>query len=137
MIPVRGTTVPADVAATDITSHDDIERLVVAFYRDAAVDELLGPVFAAAHVDWSAHIPTLVDFWTWQLLGERSYDGHPMRAHEDANRLTPFTAAHYERWLELFDATIDELFTGPTADMAKHRAHKIAAAMRRFLAPPA
>ena len=136
MIPVRGATAPAEVAATDITSRDDIERLVVAFYRDAAVDELLGPVFAAVPVDWSAHIPTLVDFWTWQLLGERAYDGHPMRAHEDANRRMPFTAAHYERWLELFDGTVDELFAGPTADQAKHRAHKIASAMRRFLAPP-
>jgi truncated hemoglobin YjbI len=55
----------------DLQDRGDIERLVVAFYRYAAMDELLGPVFAAAHVDWPGHIDTLTDFWAWQLLGER------------------------------------------------------------------
>ena len=30
----------------DIVDRDDIERLVRNFYRDAAMDDLLGPVFA-------------------------------------------------------------------------------------------
>jgi len=138
VIPTRraGAVEPPTTSESDISSRDDIERLVVAFYRDAAVDELLGPVFAAVGVDWSAHIPTLVDFWSWQLLSQRDYDGHPMRAHEDANERIPFTAEHYERWLDLFDTTVNELFEGPVADLARHRAHKIATAMHRFLAPP-
>lgn len=134
-IPLR-TSAAGAVGSRDLTERADVERLVIAFYRDAAVDELLGPIFAAVRVDWSVHIPTLVDFWTWQLLGERAYDGHPMRAHEHANDLVPFTDAHYERWLELFDATVDELFEGPTAELAHHRAHKIAAAMRHLFATP-
>ena len=36
-------------------------------------------------IEYGAHIPTLVDFWTWQLLGDRRYHGHPMRAHEHAH----------------------------------------------------
>ena len=45
----------------DLLDRGDIERLVVAFYRDAAMDDLLGPVFHAARVDWGAHVATLVN----------------------------------------------------------------------------
>ena len=46
----------------DIVDRDDIALMVRNFYRDAAMDDLLGAVFAAAHVDWNAHLATLVDF---------------------------------------------------------------------------
>jgi truncated hemoglobin YjbI len=118
---------------TDLHRRADIERLVVAFYRYAATDELLGPVFAAAHVDWPGHIETLTDFWAWQLLGERGYEGNPLRAHEPVHANTPFTDAHFDRWLDLFVSTIDEQFAGPTAEVAKGRATKMANAMRRLL----
>ena len=119
---------------TDLKDRDDIERLVVAFYRYAAMDELLGPVFAAAHVDWPSHIDTLTDFWAWQLLGLRGYEGNPLRAHEPVHAHTPFADAHYNRWLDLFVSTIDEQSVGPIAETAKGRAKKMAAAMRRLLA---
>ena len=56
----------------DLRSRDDVARLVRSFYRDAAMDDRLGPIFSAARVDWPAHIDRLTDFWCWQLLGERS-----------------------------------------------------------------
>lgn len=118
---------------TDLLGRDDIERLVVAFYRYAAMDELLGPVFAAAHVDWPGHIETLTDFWAWQLLGERGYTGNPLRAHEPVHAATPLVDAHYDRWLDLFVSTIDEEFAGPIAEIAKVRAKKMAHAMQRLL----
>jgi hemoglobin len=118
----------------DIASREDIEILVRAFYRDAATDGLLGPVFVAADVDWPSHIATLTDFWSWQLLGERGYRGNPLRAHEPVHAMCPFTAAHFEQWLELFTATVDTYFAGPTADVAKQRAHKMARALERLLA---
>ena len=118
---------------SDLGRREDIERLVVDFYRYAAMDEILGPVFAAAHVDWPGHIATLTDFWSWQLLGQRGYEGNPLRAHEPVHSQTPFTDAHFDRWLDLFTSTIDEHFVGPTAEMAKVRAMKMARAMRRLL----
>jgi hemoglobin len=98
------------------------------------MDELLGPVFAAAHVDWPGHIETLTDFWSWQLLGERGYEGNPLRVHEPIHERTPLGDAHFDRWLDLFTSTIDELFAGPIAEVAKVRAMKTAHAMRRLLA---
>jgi hemoglobin len=117
----------------DIRTRDDVRRFVVAFYRDVAMDDRLGPIFAAARVDWNQHNERLTDFWAWQLLGQPGYDTNPLRAHEPVHDRTPFAAAHYERWLELFEATIDEHFAGPNAELAKRRAAKMAAALRRLL----
>jgi hemoglobin len=117
----------------DIVGRDDIRNFVVAFYRDAAMDDLLGPIFQAARVDWSVHIPKLVDFWAWQLFGERGYGGNPLRAHEPPHARTPFRPEHYERWLNLFTETVDTHFEGPAAEAAKQRAVRMATALRRLL----
>ncbi|HEX5094454.1 MAG TPA: group III truncated hemoglobin [Acidimicrobiia bacterium] len=117
----------------DLDRRDRIEQFVRDFYRQVAMDDLLGPVFARAHVDWSAHLPKMVDFWSWQLLGEARYERNPLRAHERVHAQDPFTPALYERWLELFDGTVDDGFAGPLADVAKQRARRMAQALRRLL----
>ncbi|HLT69738.1 MAG TPA: group III truncated hemoglobin [Acidimicrobiales bacterium] len=118
----------------DLDRREHIARMVRDFYRDVAMDDLLGPVFETAGVDWSVHIPKLVDFWAWQLLGDRSYGArNPLRAHEPVHARTPFTPEMYERWLQLFTATVDEGFAGPHAETAKGRARRMARALRRLL----
>jgi hemoglobin len=117
----------------DLCDRGDVEQLVRSFYRQVAMDDVLGPIFAAARVDWSAHIPKLADFWAWQLLGLHGYDGNPLRAHEPVHARIRFADEHYERWLELFEATVDELFAGPAAELAKGRARRLARALRRLL----
>ena len=118
----------------DLDSRARITEFVRDFYRQVAMDDVLGPVFAAAHVDWSAHIPRLTDFWAKQLLGEPGYDGNPLRAHEPIHARTPLTTAHYERWLDLFCTTVDDGYAGPHADLAKARASRMARALHRLLA---
>ena len=118
---------------SDIGDRDDVEHFVRDFYRQAAMDDVLGPVFAATEMNWNAHIETLVDFWSWQLFGRRGYVGNPLRSHESVHARTPLMAEHYERWLELFEGTVDNSFAGPVAELAKTRARKMAAAMRRLL----
>jgi len=127
-------TTAGDGGHADIVDRDDIARLVRNFYRDAAMDDLLGPVFEAAQVNWNAHIATLVDFWAWQLLGEAGYEGQPLRAHEPVDARTPLSRAHYERWVALFCDTVDASFHGPRAEVAKGRGRKMATAMERLLA---
>lgn len=118
----------------DLADRYDIEKLVRNFYRQAAMDDVLGPVFQAAHVNWQAHVETLIDFWSWQLLGETGYDGQTLRAHESVHERTPLSDVHYQRWVELFCDTVDESFEGPLAEVAKGRGRKMAAAMQRLLA---
>jgi hemoglobin len=79
------------------------------------------------------HIPKLTDFWAWQLLGEPAYERNPLRAHQPVHARTPFGEVHYQRWLELFETTVNELFAGPVAELAKGRARRMATAMRRLL----
>ena len=117
----------------DIVDRGDIDLMVRNFYRDAAMDDVLGPVFVAALVNWNVHVATLIDFWAWQLLGEPGYEGQPLRAHEPIHARTPLSHAMYERWLELFCETVDESFRGPRAEVAKGRGRKMAAAMERLL----
>lgn len=117
----------------DLATRADVLELVRAFYREAAVDDLLGPVFDAADVDWAEHIPRVTDFWCWQLLGEPGYRRHTLAAHEPAHALVPFTDARYERWLAIWTSAVDDRFTGPVAEVAKERGRRVARAMRRYL----
>jgi len=117
----------------DLAQRRDVEALVRDFYRAAAMDDVLGPVFAASSIAWPDHLATVTDFWMWQLFGVRGYAGNPLRAHEPAHRRTPFGADHFERWLALFTETVDERFEGPVAELAKQRATKMAQALRRLL----
>jgi hemoglobin len=117
----------------DLATRRDVELLMRTFYRAAAMDDLLGPVFAAEQVDWPAHLATVTDFWMWQLFGVRGYEGNPLLAHRPAHAATPFRDAHFARWLSLFTETVDELFEGPTAELAKARAAKMARALERLL----
>jgi len=117
----------------DLDTRERIAFFVRDFYRQVAMDDLLGPVFAGAHVDWSAHIPKLTDFWAKQVLGEPGYEGNPLRAHEPVHARRPFGPELYERWLHLFTATVDEHFAGPRAEATKARARRMARALALLL----
>jgi truncated hemoglobin YjbI len=122
-----------DAERHDLATRTDVSTLVRAFYRAAAMDDVLGPVFTAAHVDWPGHLEIVTDFWMDQLFGGPVRRRNPLRAHETVHQRTPLGERHFERWLELFTETVDEHFEGPTADLAKTRAVKMARALRRLL----
>ena len=112
-----------------IATVADVELLVRRFYQAVIPDPLLGPIFHAMAVDWSVHIPKLVDFWAGRLLSVPGYEGNPVGAHQPVLDRCPFGAAELERWLELWEETVDELFCGEIADLAKHRAGLAAGAI--------
>jgi hemoglobin len=107
----------------------DVELLVRRFYQAVIPDPLLGPIFHAMNVDWSMHIPKLVDFWAGRLLGLPGYKGNPVGAHQPVLDRCPFGAPELARWLELWEETVDELFCGEVADLAKQRARLAAGAI--------
>lgn len=118
----------------DVESREDVTQLVQWFYQAAIPDELLGPVFEAVGVDWDVHIPKLVEFWLKQIFGEGDYQGNVVVAHTAFEEVQPFTQVHVDRWLELFDETVDELFVGMNADRAKVRAHEIGELLKTTVA---
>ena len=104
----------------DITDRNDVKTLVDRFYEKVNADDVLAPVFA--HVDWPHHLPIMYSFWSSMLLGEQSYRGNPLQNHLGL----PVSSQHFQRWLHLFNQTIDENFHGEKADEVKMRAHSIA-----------
>jgi hemoglobin len=79
-----------------------------------------------AHVDWSEHLPKLTAFWCRALFGTPGYAGNPFRAHQLIHNQRAFTAAHFERWLDLFYETIELGWAGPNADKVKQLAANVA-----------
>lgn len=109
-----------DELKNDILSRQDVEMLVDKFYDKVKADALLGPVFS--HVDWEHHLPIMYKFWSSMLLGEQSYRGNPLQKHLPL----PVQPQHFQQWLKLFRATVDENFSGHTASEVKQRAESIA-----------
>ena len=114
-------------AHSDITSFADVSTLIDTFYTAVRPDPVIGHFFV--DLDWDTHIPRIASFWNMVLFGDRSYQGDPMTAHIHLHRRIPMNATHFERWLQLFESTVDELFAGPKAEEAKQRAHTIAGVM--------
>ncbi len=95
----------------DITNREDCERLVRAFYGRALTDPVIGFIFVdVAKLDLEAHVPRIASFWETILLGAQSYGGGAFRPHAVINAQVPLRAGHFERWLWLWHATVDELF---------------------------
>lgn len=107
----------------DITTIDEIRRLVDAFYEKVRKDKVIGPIFIGAIGDqWPAHLDRMYRFWQTVLLEEHTYYGSPFAPHA----MMPLESKHFESWLGLWKATVDELFEGPKATEAKWRADKMA-----------
>ena len=107
----------------DILSLDDVKNLVDTFYGKVREDALIGHIFNDRIQDrWPEHLAKMYTFWQTILLGEQTYYGSPFPPHAQL----PVEREHFDRWLELFYKTIDELFTGEVAKEAKWRANKMA-----------
>ena len=112
----------------DITNASDIKTLIDHFYEKVQQDDVIGYIFNdIAQVNWSAHLPVMYAFWEFLLLGSPDgYRGNPIQKHFDLHRKHPLTVAHFDRWVSLFQSSVDDLFAGPTAEAAKFRGYAIA-----------
>jgi hemoglobin len=118
----------------DLETRSQIHDLVIRFYREVAFDDLLGPVFGeVAEVDWSTHIPKLIDYWCRVLLRQPGYDGYILHAHQEVHEIERFQPELFDRWYLLFVETVDEGWRGPIAENAKAHAARIAAVLARRL----
>jgi hemoglobin len=115
---------------TDIGSRADIEKMVVQFYEAVKADETIGFIFTnLVHMNWEKHIPIIVDFWETILLDNPVYTKNAMEVHYQLNNLVPLQKKHFDSWVHLFTTSIDDLFEGRIAELAKTRARSIAAVM--------
>jgi hemoglobin len=116
---------------TDITTRADIEKLIIRFYEKVKTDDVIGFIFTeVVKMNWPHHIPLIVDFWETILLDNPVYKSNAMEVHYTLNRKVRLEEKHFNKWLKLFVETIDELYEGKVADLAKTRARSIAGLMQ-------
>jgi hemoglobin len=116
---------------SDIENRADIETLVNTFYEKVKTDDILGAIFnVLIPVNWNTHLPVMYQFWENVIFQTGSYTGNPMTLHEFIHKKVTLTTEQFDRWIQLFNQTIDELFEGKNANLAKQRAAGIAAVMK-------
>lgn len=110
-----------------ISSRADINTLVRSFYAKVQENELLGPIFNTAIADWEHHFEHLTNFWESNLFYANTYKGNLLEKHieVDAANKGSINEMHFGVWLNLWFETIDRLFSGETAQIAKNRARNM------------
>ena len=117
--------ISAEIAARTGITEAMIERLVHAFYDKVRGDEALAPVFDARIQDWAPHLAQMCAFWSSVALMTGRYHGTPMVKHMPL----PVDAGHFDRWLELFEATAREVCPPEAEEHFVERARRIAASL--------
>lgn len=107
----------------DIETLDDVKLLVDTFYAKIREDDLLKDVFNNVIQDkWAVHLEKMYRFWQTVLFDEHTYFGSPFVPHAKL----PVEAEHFERWIQLFFGTVDNLFVGKKAERAKWQGERMA-----------
>jgi hemoglobin len=115
----------------DIDKRADLELLMEKFYSKLLADASISYLFKdVAKIDLSKHLPVLVDFWESILFQADTYRKNAMKIHTDLHQQSPLQSQHFKTWLGYFHATVDELFEGEKAELAKQRATSIATVMQ-------
>lgn len=108
---------------TDIAAIRDIRLLVDTFYDKVREDVLLANIFDERIRDrWPEHLEKMYRFWQTILLEEHTYFGSPFPPHAQL----PVDSNHFDRWVQLFEETVDTLFEGDKANRAKWQGRRMA-----------
>ena len=105
----------------DLQTDEDVRTVVEAFYRDMVADPVIGPYFAG--LDWDAHLPRMVAFWSSVVFHTGAYHGRPFDPHA---RMPGLDRAHFTHWVARFRRTVDVHFAGEAAERMKAKAGQIA-----------
>jgi hemoglobin len=118
----------------DLDSRAQIEAFVDLFYQRILADQQLAPIFLdIAVIDLAVHLPHIKDYWCKLLLGEKRYKRHTMNIHRQLHGKQPLQAGDFQRWLALFNETLDEGFAGERSERARQVAASIAGNMEASL----
>ena len=126
----RRAKITAEIMAKTGITEAMIERLVRGFYAKVRKDAVLAPVFEARIADWEPHLKRMCAFWSSVALMSGRYHGTPMAKHMPL----PVNAGHFDRWLELFEATARELCPPAAATHFVELARRIAASLELGIA---
>lgn len=107
----------------DAVDEQAIRTMVETFYGRVRQDPMLGPVFERRTGGaWPEHMTRMVDFWSNVLLGVGRYQGNPLAKHRAIPELCP---EHFDRWLDLFEGVLIEVFPEHVATDVLWRARRM------------
>ena len=119
---------------TDIRDRNDIEKLVITFYERAFADEVLGRIFVdVANMDLTEHLPHMCDFWEVVLFRTAMYGRNAFDVHQKLHAIEPLTPMLFQHWEDLWHDTVDSLFHGEKANLAKVHASRMSGSIQRRL----
>ena len=120
----------------DIEEFKDVQLLVRSFYNKVLNDDVLAHFFAyAKDHNWQEHLSTLDSFWNNVLFYKGGYVGNPLELHKRLHYFKHLHHSNFDRWMQLFTQTVDDLFEGEKAALAKQRALSIATIMQLNILP--
>ena len=115
----------------DIENREDLLLLMQEFYKKLFADPSINYMFTdVAKIDILHHLPVLVDFWDMVLFQSDTYRKNALQVHMHLHRQSAMKKEHFETWLAYFSQTVDDLFEGEKALLAKQRAQSIATVMQ-------
>ena len=117
--------ITAQIATDTGITEAMIEGLVRGFYAKVRADAVLAPIFEARIKDWEPHLAQMCAFCSSVALMTGRYHGTPMAKHLPL----PVDAAHFDRWLALFETTARELCPPQAEAHFVERARRIAASL--------
>jgi hemoglobin len=121
----RRAAITAEIMERTGITEDMIERLVRGFYVKVRKDAVLAPIFDARIRDWEPHLQQMCAFWSSVALMTGRYHGTPMVKHMPL----PVDGGHFDRWLELFEITANEICPPVATAHFVERARRIAASL--------
>jgi len=115
----------------DIADRNDLLILLILFYNKLLADKSISYLFTdIAKIDLPHHMDTLVNFWDSILFQNDVYRKNAMQPHLILHQKSPLHKHHFGTWLRYFNQSVDELFEGEKAFLAKERALSIATVMQ-------
>ena len=118
-----------DVGAAEV--EEAIRACVREFYGKARQDPLLGPIFNNTVEDWNVHLRVIANFWSKALLQTDRYSGSPFVLH----RNLPIELEHFDRWLALFEETVNATLPVEYAAKALTKARHMAESFKAGIFP--
>ena len=116
----------------EIKNSEDLYLIVSEFYKKLLIDNDIKHFFEdmVKEDGLEEHLQVLVDFWDNMLFYTGVYKRNAMQPHLLLHLKKPFLPKHFKIWLNYFNNTVDENFTGELAHAAKTRALSIATVMQ-------
>ncbi len=104
-----------------LTDEYDIEVLIDVFYAKVLRHPELSVFFSEAVHNWPFHKGRFIKYWSAQILFTETYEGTPLHQHVEVDQRfkSGFTKHHFDEWARLWVETVNELFYGEKAELAR------------------